>query len=141
MEHRWGERFAVSMTVELSSGSAPPVTGSLENVSASGAFVRMVERGPPRGPVVVSLRWQGSGRTRPVRLAAYVVRETEGGVGIEWCEFAPRAVREILLHGADRAVVRKARAARRPLQESDTVMPPRAQPPAAAPSAIRTRTQ
>jgi PilZ domain len=140
MEHRWGERFAVSMTVELSSGSSPPVTGSLENVSASGAFVRMDQRGPPRGPVAVILRQDGSGRTRSVRLAAYVVRETEGGVGIEWCRFAPRAIREIMLHGADGAEARKARSARRPLQESDTGMPPRAQPPA-APAAIRTRTQ
>jgi PilZ domain len=140
MEHRWGERFAVSMTVELSSGSSPPVTGSLENVSASGAFVRINQRGPPRGPVVVILRQEGSGRTRSGRLAAYVVRETEGGVGIEWCQFAPRAVREIMLRGADRAEARKARSARHPLQESDTGMPPRALPPA-APSAIRTRTQ
>jgi hypothetical protein len=129
------------MTVELSSGSSPPVTGSLENVSASGAFVRVDQRGPPRGPIVVILRHEGSGRTRSVRLAAYVVRETEGGVGIEWCRFAPRAVREIMLHGPERPGARKkALTARRPLQESDTVMPPRAQPPA-PPSAIRTRTQ
>ena len=142
MEHRWGERFAVSMTVELSSGSSPPVTGSLENVSASGAFVRIDQRGPPRGPVVVILRQEGSGRTRSVRLAAYVVRETEGGVGIEWCQFAPRAIREIMMGrgaGADQPRARKAQTARRPAPEPDTVLPAHVQL-AAGPAALRTRT-
>lgn len=143
MEHRWGERFAVGMTVELSSGSSPPVAGCLENVSASGAFVRTDGRGPPRGPVAAILRQGGSGRVRSVRIAAYVVRETENGVGIEWCEFAPRAVRELMIHGRgtddDRAQARRARSTRRSPHEPNTVMPPPAQP-AAEPSAIRTRT-
>ncbi|MFZ0549182.1 MAG: PilZ domain-containing protein, partial [Steroidobacteraceae bacterium] len=94
MEHRWGERFAVRMSVELSSGSSSPVAGCLEDVSASGAFVRTAGRGPPRGPVTVFLRQDGA-----LRLAAYVVRETESGVGIEWCRFAPRAVRELMTAG------------------------------------------
>ena len=142
MEHRWGERFAVHMTVELSSGSSPPVTGNLENVSASGAFVRMDERGPPRGPVVVTLRQQAAAGVRSVRLAAYVVRENESGVGVEWCQFAPRAVRELMLGrgaGVERARARNARSARRPPHEPDTVLPSRA-PLAAEPAAFRTRT-
>ena len=142
MEHRWGERFAVRMTVELSSGSAPPVSGSLENLSASGAFVRMDERGPPRGPIVVILRHQAAEGVRSARLAAYVVRESATGVGIEWCQFAPRAIRALLMGrdaGADRAGARKARTARRPSREPDTAMPSRAQL-TAGPAAFRTRT-
>ena len=142
MEHRWGERFAVRLTVELSSGSSPPVTGSLENVSASGAFVRMEERGPPRGPVVVILPQQAAAGVRSVRLAAYVVREDASGVGIEWCQFAPRAVRELMMGrgaGADGARPRKARTTRRPAREPDTVLPAHAQL-AAGPAAFRTRT-
>lgn len=101
MEHRWGERVAVQMTVELSCGASPPVTGSLENVSSSGAFVRTEGRRPPRGPIEVIL----GGRSLP----AYVVRETARGVGIEWCEFAPRMVRE-LMTGDKRARGSRARA-------------------------------
>jgi len=97
MEHRWGERVAVRNTIELVSGSAQPIAGSLENVSSSGAFVRTGGRGPPRGPVEVIL-WDGdSGRRHSDRIPAYVVRETAAGVGIEWCEFAPRPVRELML--------------------------------------------
>jgi hypothetical protein len=143
MEHRWGERFAVRMSVELCSGSAPPVAGSLENVSASGAFVRTEGHGPPRGPVAVFLRQHLADGMRSVRLAAYVVRDAESGVGIEWCEFAPRAVRELLIHGrdagADRMPRRKARIARRSPRESNTLMPARAQATAES-AAIGTRT-
>ena len=109
MEHRWGERVAVQVTVELSCGASPPVTGSLENVSSSGAFVRTEGRRPPRGPVEVVLGGRSSGRGHSVRLPAYVVRETATGVGIEWCEFAPRVVRE-LMTGAKRAGGSRARA-------------------------------
>ena len=142
MEHRWGERFAVRMTVELSSGSSPPVTGSLENVSASGAFVRTEQRGPPRGPVVAILRQEAFDRMRSVRVAAYVVRMTDYGVGIEWCEFAPRAVRELMLQGRSAGIERprrqNAHSARRSPPESNTMAPPRPQP-AADSAAIRTR--
>lgn len=143
MEHRWGERVAVRMTVELFSGSSPPVAGCLENVSSSGAFVHTEGRGPPRGPVAVALRQDDSRHPRSVRLAAYVVRETESGVAIEWCEFAPRAVRELMIRdraaAGDRPPARRSRAAQRPPHESNTVMPPRAQP-SAEPSAIGAQT-
>lgn len=144
MEHRWGERVAVRTTVELISGCSHPVPGCLENVSSSGAFVCTEGRGPPRGPVAIILRQEdASGRSRSVRLAAYVVRETEGGVGIEWCQFAPRAVRELMIRGrpagGERPRARRRRPARESSRESNTAMPPRAQP-AAEPSAIGTRT-
>jgi PilZ domain len=143
MEHRWGERFAVRMTVELSSGSSPPVAGSLENVSASGAFVRTAERGPPRGPVAVTLRQEISDRLRSVRLPAYVVRETDSGVGIEWCQFAPRAVRELMIQGRSAGPDPRRRgtassARRLPLGSNTVPMLPRALPAAETP-AIRTR--
>lgn len=97
MEHRWGERVAVRLPVELACGSAPPVAGSLENVSSSGAFVRTEGGRPPRGPVEVILPERRAARGPPARLAAYVVRETDIGVGIEWREFAPRPVRELMI--------------------------------------------
>lgn len=100
MEHRWGERVSVRTTVELCCGSLPPVCGYLQNLSSSGAFVRTDGPRPPRGPVSVILREDDSGRR--ARIAAYVVRETESGVGIEWCEFAPRPVRDLLIR--DRSV-------------------------------------
>lgn len=141
MEHRWGERVAVRMTVELSSGSSPPVAGDLENVSSSGAFVRTQGRGPPRGPVQVVLQQDTSGRGRSVRLAAHVVRESEGGVGIEWSEFAPRAVRELMIRnrrsGGERARAWALRSVRHPKLETNTTALSHVQ--AAAESAVTGR--
>lgn len=126
MEHRWGERVAVSLSVELCYGSAAPVAGSLENVSASGAFVRTRGRRPPRGPVEVTFAELGLAYGPAVQLPAFVVRETAAGVGIEWCEFAPPAVRELI-------------SMRHFPCEPNTAMQPRAQPDAAL-AAIGTNT-
>lgn len=141
MEHRWGERVAVRLTVELSYGSSSPVVGSLENVSSSGAFVHTDGRGPPRGPVEVIFPDRSAGRGRTERIAAYVVRETETGVGIEWCEFAPRVVRELIARdrraGGVRARARPLRASRDSTGAAEAAMQPCA-PSAAEPVAMAT---
>jgi hypothetical protein len=132
MEHRWGERVALRQTVELFFGASPPVVGSLENVSSSGAFVRTAGRRPPRGPVEVILgaraQEERSVRRQSPRLPAYVVRETDSGVGIEWCEFAPRVVRELIVRGrrggGDRARARAQRSSRHSPREPNTAMQP-----------------
>ncbi len=143
MEHRWGERVAVHQAVELACGSSPPVAGLLENVSSSGAFVRTDGRRPSRGPVDVILQEGGFGRTQSLRLAAYVVRQTETGVGIEWCEFAPRPIRVMIRDrrtGGMRARARAAlRSTRHGPREPNTATQPRAQS-ADEPAAIGTNT-
>jgi len=40
--------------------------------------------------VWVELNWDR--RNDSNRIAAYVVRTDQGGVGLEWCDFAPRAI-------------------------------------------------
>lgn len=143
MEHRWGERVSVRQTVELTCGSSPAVTGSLENVSSSGAFVRTDGQGPPRGPVDVILRNGDARRRHCERIPAYVVRETARGVGIEWCEFAPSAVRELMIRSERREGARaRARALRSEgylPREPNTATQPRVQS-AAEPAAIGTNT-
>lgn len=96
MEHRWGERVAMRSPVELSGGSRPPIFGTIQNVSASGAFVRTHGARLARGPVEVRLARRAAGRGRTARIAGYIVRETGDGVGIEWRRFAPSPVRELL---------------------------------------------
>ena len=143
MEHRWGERVAVRQTVELAWLSSPPVAGMLENVSSSGAFVRTEGKGPPRGPVEVILQQGVSGRRPSVRLPAYVVRETASGVGIEWCEFAPRAIRELIFRdrraGDTRTRARAQRSTRHSPRGPNTAMQPSTQSDA-EPAAIGTST-
>jgi hypothetical protein len=96
MEHRWGKRVAMRLPVELSGGSRPAILGSMENLSASGAFVRTRGASLPRGPVAVRLAGPAAGRARTTRIPGYIVRVTEDGVGLEWRQFAPSPVRELL---------------------------------------------
>lgn len=139
MEHRWGERVSVRLTVELSCGAAAPVTGLLENVSSSGAFVRTHGCRLPRGAVEVALVMGGTDSKSLLRLPAYIVRESDVGVGIEWCEFAPRAVRELMARGRRAGARTRARASvskRRPAREPDTAMAALGQPAAVGASAV-----
>jgi hypothetical protein len=140
MEHRWGERVFVHVTVELSCGALAPIAGLLQNLSSSGAFVRTEGCRPPRGPVEVTLIGTGAERSSSIRLPAYIVRESDSGVGIEWCEFAPRVVRELLSRdrreqraGARRRL-RSPSSIRRASRKSNSVIEPRApaEPPIGA---------
>src|SRR6185437_5779449 len=78
-----------------------------------------------------------------VRLSAHVVRETDSGVGIEWCEFAPRAVRHLISGGrresGQRARPRVQHSSRHSPRGPNTAMQPRTQS-GAEPAAIGTNT-
>jgi hypothetical protein len=72
------------------------VQARLENVSLSGAFVRTPVCIPVWSQVEVELDLPRMRRSDRFRVPAYVVRATEEGVGLEWSDFAPRAVRALL---------------------------------------------
>jgi hypothetical protein len=71
-------------------------TGRLEDASVSGAFVRTSLDPPLLAHVSVILELRTYDRTQQHEVAAYVVRRSRTGIGIEWCEFAPAVVCAIL---------------------------------------------
>ena len=97
MEHRWGERVPVAMPIRLCC-SHPPWTrnAQLSNLSVSGALittgcsVRLLSR------VQVILDSPLRPRHDAPVVAGYVARKYTGGIGIEWCEFAPPDVTALL---------------------------------------------
>jgi hypothetical protein len=96
MEHRWGERFSLDIAVRLAARPFAARTGRLLDLSVSGASIRigMDLRVLSRIQVALVAPSRLSQAT-PV-LSAYVTRRHRDGVGIEWCEFAPEAVCELL---------------------------------------------
>jgi hypothetical protein len=69
--------------------------GQLKNLSRSGAFIATSEL---QLFSLVHVYFESLGRPKQAEdtIAAYVTRISDEGVGIEWCEFAPPRVSELL---------------------------------------------
>jgi PilZ domain len=91
MEHRCGTRFPLSTLARLHVSTGDLMHGRIGNVSLSGAFIAIPARVPVWTRLEVELASQASGS-----VPAYVVRETDGGVGLEWCELAPWPILRLL---------------------------------------------
>ena len=87
MEHRWGERIPVRASVRVHCAKWD-AAGQIRDASLSGAFVHTRLQVTPWTHVELEL----SG----ARIAAFVVRVAADGLGVEWSEFAPRPVRDLL---------------------------------------------
>src|ERR1700736_2363085 len=96
MEHRWGERVQVDFPVRVAVHRFSVRDGRLADLSVSGALVqadlpaRLLSR--IQLAIVLPL-WP---KYESPIVEAYVARKQKHGFGIEWCEFAPRAVSELL---------------------------------------------
>jgi PilZ domain len=95
LEQRWGRRFRVNIPVRVSAGALARVDGRMKNLSLSGALMKSdcdlrlhtrievyIELPPPSPRAAV--------------VEAHVSRKLKEGVGIEWCEFAPNIVKDLL---------------------------------------------
>lgn len=91
MEHRWGSRQVIDVPVRFIALPATIGAGRITNVSMTGAFLETRMQLRPMALLYVEMihRSQEPGRRR--RLSASVVRRTELGVGIEWCEPASKS--------------------------------------------------
>lgn len=89
MEHRWGVRHSLDLSVRFGAGRRTLALARVRNASLSGAYLETPANLPMLGRMWVELE---SGQQLPNdgnRIAAYVVRADESGFGLEWCEFAP----------------------------------------------------
>jgi hypothetical protein len=100
MEHRWGERLTVDLAIRVAARPYSVRQARLVDLSASGAFIKVSADVRLLSRVQIAL-------TLPHRLthptpmvAAYVARKGKDGVGVEWCEYAPKAVLELLRYAA-----------------------------------------
>jgi hypothetical protein len=96
MEHRWGQRRAVHEPVHLRTAGGMTATGYLVSVSISGAFVKTALPALPLSVILVGFKPQrpqrGYSRFAPI-IEAHVVRRTEEGIALEWCDSAPELTR------------------------------------------------
>jgi len=91
MEHRWGSRKAIDVPVRFIALPATIGTGRITNVSMTGAFLETRAQLRPMALLYVEMIHLPQERGRRKRLSASVVRRTDLGVGIEWCEPASKS--------------------------------------------------
>ena len=93
-ESRWGDRVRVNIPVRISA-NALRADGYLENLSLSGALVKADVDLGLHALVQLSIKMP-SPTPRAAAIAAYVCRRAKEGIGVEWCEFAPTIVKDLL---------------------------------------------
>jgi hypothetical protein len=101
MDHRWGQRVAVDLAVQLLCHPRTIAVGRLMNVSVSGACVRTGLVPALLAPVRILGFLSETEGTRRAAIDGYVVRREREGFGIEWFELAPAGICRFLLAGVD----------------------------------------
>jgi len=94
-ESRWGARVKVDIPVHVSSDILSRTGGRIKDVSLSGALVNADAELGLHSLIQVSIQMPSTPQ-RVEAVMAYVSRKVNDGLGVEWCEFAPRAVKELL---------------------------------------------
>jgi hypothetical protein len=94
-EHRWGHRIAVDIPVEVATQASPAIHGHLKNISLSGALLEADHELRLHAHVEVNIKLPET-RHNTIRLMARVTRPLNGAAGVEWREFAPDEVRDLL---------------------------------------------
>jgi len=100
VEHRWGERVPVHLPVHVSASALAEVGGCVRNLSLSGALVKADCELRLNTLIAVRIHLPPPLSCAAV-LNAYVSRKLEQDVGIEWCEFAPSIVKDLLRSAPD----------------------------------------
>ena len=94
-ESRWGERVRVNIPVRVSTDDLAGADGYMKNLSLSGALMKADIDLRLHSLIEVSIQMPSPSQ-RAEAIAAYVSRRINEGVGVEWCEFAPRIVKDLL---------------------------------------------
>jgi hypothetical protein len=90
LEHRWGQRFQVNIPVQVSIGLLRGIDGRLQNLSCSGGLLTADYRLRLHSLLEMQIRLPVSGHAL---IKAHVTRASDGVVGLEWSEFASRAIK------------------------------------------------
>jgi hypothetical protein len=89
---RCSRRISVDIPVQVTADGSPTIHGRLKDLSLSGALVTTDH--PLRLHAYIEITIEAGHSA--VRVMARVTRHLEGAVGVEWCEFAPSAVTDLL---------------------------------------------
>jgi hypothetical protein len=96
MEHRWGERLQVDFPVRVTALRFSVRTGRLTDLSVSGALIHADLDARLLCRIQVAIMMPLWSKHEPPLVEAYVARKHKNGFGVEWCEFAPPSIGNLL---------------------------------------------
>jgi len=97
MERRWGNRVVLDEPVTVKRDGDTLGTAHLCELSLSGAFLKTDWTLPQLSRLHLEMPCSSARhRSRTTSVEAFVVRHCPDGVGVEWCEFAPPEVAELM---------------------------------------------
>src|SRR5580692_11404827 len=97
MDHRWGQRQATNLAVQVVARSGRTGAARVVNVSLTGAYLETSVRFRLNTLVYLAPFVPGNSAAGSKRIAAHVVRHDALGVGLEWCEALSKGVQIDLL--------------------------------------------
>jgi hypothetical protein len=95
LEHRWGERVRVNIPVRVEAAALSGANGCVTDLSLSGALIKSDCDLRLHTLIEVSMALPAPS-TRTAVIKAHVSRKLKEGVGIEWYDFAPNIIRDLL---------------------------------------------
>ena len=95
-ERRWGPRIQVDLPVRLTLPQGRSETGRLRNVSMSGAMIECAAELPTFTTMRVEILAGAETLPAKIELGARVVRAEHPCLGIEWREFQPQALADLI---------------------------------------------
>ena len=95
-ERRWGPRIQVDLPVRLTLPQGRSETGRLRNVSMSGAMIECAAELPTFTTMRVEILAGAEVLPAKIELGARVVRAEHPCLGIEWREFEPQALVDLI---------------------------------------------
>ena len=95
-ERRWGPRIQVDLPVRLTLPQGRSETGRLRNVSMSGAMIECAAELPTFTTMRVEILAGAETLPAKIELGARVVRAEHPCLGIEWRDFQPQALADLL---------------------------------------------
>ena len=95
-ERRWGPRIQVDLPVRLTLAQGRSETGRMRNVSMSGALIECQAELPTFTTMRVEILAGAETSPGAIELGARVVRAEHPCLGIEWREFQPQALADLI---------------------------------------------
>ena len=97
MDHRWGHRIAIDVPIRVMHPAMSRCgSGRLTNISLGGALIVSSLESNVGARIQVSIPMSSDGAIHDTVIDAYLIRKSDTAIAVEWAEFAPTDVIDLV---------------------------------------------